>query len=415
MNSNLTFEIVRGLLLLAGVVVGMGWFMWWRLKKSTDPAVLILRWVLTIGIGAWLAYEGVISKARLQQGNRLGAMIVIYALVSGITLAIIWVPVITDSVSRLFGSLYDGGSQEVEPKPFFSIFRAKRNKGQYYDALAEVRRQLDKFPTDFEGHMLLAELQAENLNDLPGAEVTIQRCCSQPERTPQEISYAYNHLADWHLGMMKDRDAAQRALEKIIELLPETDMALRAAQRIGHLADADHLLAPMDRQRIEVKQGVRNLGLLRGEDGKLKPPQVDLEKEAAQYVEQLERHPLDTHAREKLSEIYAKHYHRLDLAVDQLEQLVNQPGHPAKNVARWLNLMADLQVMEGADEATVRATLQRIIDLFPDLALAQAAQRRIEMLRLEFRGKQKKSGVQLGVYEQDIGLKNAKGSTRLTE
>ncbi len=125
------------------------------------------------------------------------------------------------------------------------------------------------------------------------------------------------------------------------------------------------LLAPHDRQTINVKQGVVNLGLHRGEDGRLKAPEIDQEKVAAEYVAHLEQHPNDSHAREKLAVLYGTHYHRLDLAVDQLEQLITQPNHVAKQVAHWLNLMADLQVQEGADEDAVRATLQRIIDLFP--------------------------------------------------
>jgi len=60
---------------------------------------------------------------------------------------------VVDWVGRAFGSLYDGGDDEVESKPFYSIFQALRTKGKYLEALAEVRRQLDKFPNDFEGQM----------------------------------------------------------------------------------------------------------------------------------------------------------------------------------------------------------------------------------------------------------------------
>jgi tetratricopeptide (TPR) repeat protein len=371
-------------------------------RRVRDKQVLIIRAVITLVIGPlWF----VPSRHLLLKGGAPAIAAVFFTVAFGWVMAIVWVPAITGWVGGLFGSLFDGGTQEVEAKPYYSAFRAKRSKGKYFEALAEVRRQLDKFPTDFEGHMLLAELQAENLNDLPGAEVTVHRSCNQSYQSPGNISYALNKLADWHLGLTKDREAAQRSLEKIIELLPGSEMALRAAQRIGHLAETDMLLAGHDRERVEVKKGVRNLGLHRGEDGRLKPPQVDLEKEAAELVEQLERHPHDSHAREKLAEIYAKHYHRLDLAMDQLEQLIQQPGHPGRKVVRWLNLMADLQVVEGGDIESVRLTLQRIIDMFPDVAAAETAQRRINSLKLEARAKEKTRAVQLGEYEQDIGLK----------
>ncbi len=332
-----------------------------------------------------------------------------YAALGGLVLAIIWVPVITGYVGRLFGSLLDGGNQEIEAKPIFSIFQSLRQKGKYFEALAEIRRQLDKFPTNFEAQMLLAELQAENLNDLPGAEITVQRICNQPGHTPLQLAFALNRLADWHLGLTKDRDSAQQVLEKIQELYPGTELALNAAQKIARLANTDMLLAPHDRQLLEVKKGVRNLGLERGENGRLKAPEIDQEKVAAEYVAHLEQHPLDTHAREKLAVLYATHYHRLDLAADQLEQLIQQPNQISKLVVHWLNVLADLQVKEGAAEETVRATLQRIVDGYPGIAAAESARRRMDHLKLELRKQTTSSGVQLGTYEQNIGLKRGIG------
>lgn len=395
-------EMALSALCILAIVIGL--VMWFR--RVQDKKALLIR----LGISAVLTglyVEKVIPL--LKKGGPAAVAAIFFTVAFGWLMAFIWVPAVTGWVGGLFGGLFDGGNKEIEPKPFYSIFKAKRTKGKYFEALAEVRRQLDKFPTDFEGHMLLAELQAENLNDLPGAEVTIRRLCAQPEQTPQNKSYALNRLADWHLGLTKDRESAQRTLETLIDVLPGTEMALRAAQRIGHLADNEMLLAPVDRERVEVKKGVRNLGLLRGEDGKLRVPQVDQEKLAEEYVAQLERHPQDSHAREKLAEIYAKHYHRLDLAVEQLEQLIQQPGHPARQVAHWLNMMADLQVFEGADIESVRITLQRIIDLFPETAAAQKAQRRMDVLKLEARAKEKVREVRLGTYEQNIGLKRRNG------
>ena len=77
--------------------------------------------------------------------------------------------------------------------------------------------------------MFLAELQAENLDDLPGAEITVDKFSKQPGQSPKNVAYAINRVADWHLSLTRDRDAAQRSLEKIIALFPETEMAQRAA------------------------------------------------------------------------------------------------------------------------------------------------------------------------------------------
>ena len=184
-------------------------------------------------------------------------------------------------------------------------------------------------------------------------------------------------------------------------------MSLQAAQRIGHLANTEFLLESHERPKIQVKKGVENLGLQRGENGRLKAPEIDHAQVAADYVEHLQRHPMDAQVREKLAVIYAGHYRRLDLAEDQLQQLIQQPNHPAKQVVHWLNLLADLQVQEGADLQRVSETLQRIVDNYPDIAAAETARRRLDTVKLEIRGRQKNSSVQLGTYEQNLGLKKS--------
>jgi tetratricopeptide (TPR) repeat protein len=405
MNSPV-IETISGIAVPVVFVLAAIWFLWRWLKGTRDPAALIFRWILTVAAFYLLWRLGRWMSGQMDAGSASAIVGVLGAAVGGLFLAVVWVPVIADWVSRKIGSLYDGGEAEVEPRPYYSVFKTKRTKGKYFEALAEVRRQLDKFPTDFEGQILLSELQAENLNDLPGAEITIHRLCQQPGHAPMNIAFALDKLADWHLSLAKDRDAARKALEKIIELLPDTEMSLQASQRIARLADTETLLAPYQRQKVVVKKGVENLGLLMAQD-QLKPAETDPGRVAADYVKHLEQHPLDTHAREKLAVIYANHYHRLDLALDQLEQLVQQPNHPPKRVVHWLNLMADLQIQENAAPEAVRPNLQRIVDLYPDLPAAETARRRMDALKLEFNSKKAGQQVRLGVYEQNIGLKNS--------
>jgi tetratricopeptide (TPR) repeat protein len=402
--SSQTYEVIRGTVVLVLFTLAIVWFMWRWLKGTQDPALLIFRWVLTAAAFYGLWRGGSQAGRAFTQGSPVALLAILYALLGGLFLAMIWVPVVTDFVARKIGSLYDGGTTEIEAKPYYSVFQTKRTQGKYFEALAEVRRQLDKFPNDFEGQTLLAELQAEKLNDLPGAEITIHRLCAQSGHPPMNIAYALNKLADWHLGLAKDRDSARKALEKIIELLPDSEMSLQASQRIARLADTETLLSPHQREKVVMKKGVENLGLLRAQDH-LKPVETNPGQVAAEYVKHLELHPLDTHAREKLAVIYAGHFHRLDLALDQLEQLVKQPNQPSKLVVHWLNLMANLQVQENADVELVRATLQRIVDLYPDVAAAVTARRRIDALKLELKSKEKNKQVQMGVYEQNIGLK----------
>ena len=155
---------------------------------------------------------------------------------------------------------------------------------------------------------------------------------------------------------------------------------------------------------MAVPEGIKNIGLLKSSEH-LRPAGADPAQLATVYVEHLEQHPLDTEAREKLAIIYAEHYRRLDLATLELEQLIELPNQPTKHVAHWLNLLADLQIRLGADYETVRQTLEKIIERFPDLSVAEMARTRLDRLKLELKRQKETPSVKLGVYEQNIGLK----------
>ena len=49
--------------------------------------------------------------------------------------------------------------------------------------------------------------------------------------------------------------------------------------------------------------------------------------------------------------------------------------------------------------------MQRIIDLYPKAGAANLAENRIQLLKLEFKGKEKSQTVTPGSYEDDLGLK----------
>ena len=160
----------------------------------------------------------------------------------GIVLAIMWAPHICEWLPNHLTSLFDGGDAEPELKPVYSIAISKRKQGKFLEAVVEIRRQLARFPNDFEGVMLLAGIQAEDLKDLPGAEITLNHFCDQPDPPPRQVAAAMNQLADWQLKLAQDADSARAALEKIIARFPDTELALLAAQRIAHLDGTEKLL-----------------------------------------------------------------------------------------------------------------------------------------------------------------------------
>ncbi len=153
-------------------------------------------------------------------------------------------------------------------------------------------------------------------------------------------------------------------------------------------------------------KGVDNVGLLRDQESLKHDSTEDQGQLVAKYVKHLEAHPLDSLVREQLAILYAHHYQRLDLATDQLEEVIKQPKQPLKQVVKCLNLLADLQVQLNADPEEVRHTLLRIINLDKKSAFAQNARRRLDVLNLELKAKQAQSQtVKMGTYEQNIGLK----------
>ncbi len=396
-----TAGIVRGTLILLAAVAFFVWLLWVALKKSEDPAGLAFRLFITAVI-LTIGYFG-IDKLAGDGGTAGRIAAVIAGAAFGLVLGIIWVPIIAGKVGDAFGGLYTGGSEPPPPQPVYSVAEMKLKQGKLQEAIYEIYRQLELFPNDVIGQVMLAQIQAERMSDLPGAQAIIERFCNQPGHTPAHLSYALNALADWHLKA-QDTDAARAALEKVIAMLPATEQAQMAAQRVSHLASHESLLAAHEHKPIPLRHGVENIGLL-DDTAKLAKPDEDQTKVAEQLVEHLRQYPLDNEAREKLAMIYFDHYQRLDLAIDELEQLINAPSQQGREVARWLNLIADLQVKSGADYDTVRLTLERIILLFPGLAAEQLARQRIEYLRLEFRGKEKSQALKLGSYEKDIGLK----------
>ena len=380
-------------LIVSIALVGAGFVL--MLKKSEDPARMVFKCVFTVPFVIFCIWAG----GKMGLGGPF--MIVFMAVV----LSFMWTPQLSELVCSPLTNLFDGGSEPIERKPFYSIANAKRKRGQYQEALEEVRRQLTRFPNDFEGAMLQASILAENLQDLRGAENTLNGYCAKSKWPDKQIAAAWTTLADWHLKLGLDVESARASLQKIVDRFPGTELSLHAEQRLAHLVETEKILmAQHDRPRIVLPEGVHNLGL-RDSSKFLQPVEIEPGKLAAAHVKHLEAHPHDSEVREKLAVIYAKDFKRLDLATMELAVLINESRHSAKQIAGWLNLLANFQIELGADIATVRDTLQKIVERFPDLPLAQITQRRLARLESEFKGKAETPDVKMGVYEQNIGLK----------
>ncbi|HZF02115.1 MAG TPA: tetratricopeptide repeat protein [Methylomirabilota bacterium] len=396
-------QIVLNAALSLIAIVFFIWLAVWSLKRSDDPPKLILKWIVTI-VAVWLEFGVAVPNFIKGGGNGLYGLGV--ALIASLAMVVTWRHGIADLIANPISSLYDGGKEEIEPKPYYSIALSKRKSKKPLEAIVAVREQLAKFPHDYEGVILLATIQAEDTKDLPSAEMTLNHFCEWEKAPPKQIAAALTLLADWHLKIANDVDSARTTMQRIIEKFPGTELSTAAAQRIAHLGGVEKiLLSAHDRRPVFVPEGMKSAGL-RDTIQDLVPEEINAEKLAEDLAKHLEQHPLDSEAREKLAIIYAKHYKRLDLAANELEQLIHRPGQSPKHMAHWLNLFADLQVRGGADYETVRPTLETIVERFPDLPVGELARSRLNYLKLEIKGQKEKSPDKtLGDYEQNVGLK----------
>ncbi|MCL5097187.1 MAG: tetratricopeptide repeat protein [Candidatus Omnitrophica bacterium] len=368
------------------------------LERSADPARLAFKWIISVLLFGFAVK--VITPIALENPF-IG---IPFLAIIGLIVGIIWAPSIAAIIAKSVTIAIDGGLVEPEARPFLSVAQAKRKRGQYREAIAEVERELARFPNDFPTQMLLAEIQAEDLKDLPTARDTLNRILQQEGHAQKNIAYTLNRLADWELKIGQNPDAARQALEQVQQRFPDSEPAYLASQRLAHIEPAPPEPVPVEPRAVPLKHYEEKLGL-RDDFTGLKAPVEDLNAKADGYVKRLEQFPADNEAREALALLYADHFQRLDLATDQLEQLIAQPGAPSRLVAHWLNLLADLQIKCANDPAAARLTLERIIARDPKSGEAEKARKRVILLGLEMKGQQKGQVVRLGSYEQDLGLK----------
>jgi hypothetical protein len=266
--------------------------------------------------------------------------------------------------------------------PMYARAVARIKFGKYAEAEWEIIRELEKSEDDFEGWLMLAELYANQFQDLREAEQTILEICDQPKLNPSQLSVALHRLADWQLKLGTDPDAARRALQIICDRLPRTHLARMAQLRIAQIpATADELREqqsvkaiplpalhdPLDDERIPL------------------PPQIS-EREALELanrcVAQLTRNPNNVAAREKLARLFAEHLHQPERGLEQVELLLGLPEQPDVKRAEWLGLSAMWQLRYRQDTASARALLERILREFPNSPQSFAARRRLKSLDL---------------------------------
>src|SRR5262245_3405993 len=85
------------------------WFLYRWLRGSREPYMLLIRWGLTAVCLYFLWSVGVHTRKSLEQESFAALLGVAGAVVSACFLAIVWIPLIGEHITRTIGGIYTGG------------------------------------------------------------------------------------------------------------------------------------------------------------------------------------------------------------------------------------------------------------------------------------------------------------------
>ena len=404
-------ERLFGLVLIGGVSLAVVIYIIRKQlrNRQNDPVKVIGLWVLSFVVFLGIAYSAVAA----QEGVAL-LFVLLVAVPIAILLGLAWTPTIANTLVSPLTTALSGDDTAAYEGPAYGQALAKRKRGQYEDAVQAVEVQLEQYPGDFDGLMLKASIQAEDLDDLPAAVATIQETLEDPDKVRFNLPVALNKMADWQLTIAGDVSAAKRTLEQIREALPGSQAAQFASQRLASLDLSEESEAAAGDFNESYRHLVEESAAKDDFTGPLEIPravEVDpLHTDEAKLQTCLRRvalHPDSINNREELAALYLGHMKQPALAIQQYEHLLTLPGTTIHQKTAWLNKVADIQIKSGETHESIRATLQLIISLNPKAAPAALAEQRIAYLRVEMRGVNKKSKkLQLGSYDEDVGLKS---------
>jgi tetratricopeptide (TPR) repeat protein len=267
--------------------------------------------------------------------------------------------------------------------PGYSRALSRMKFGKYAQAEQEILKQLETAENDFDGWMMLAELHATKFNELDEAEKIVLDVCVQPGVTPSQFSIALHRLADWQINIARDPEAAARTLQHISDYLPGTHLAHMAELRRKQLPSTKDEL--VEREKVHaVPLPVIPGNVLEALAAKEKSVEEnDAVAQVNRLSESLTRDPQNISDRERLARLLAEPLGKTDLAIEQINLLLEMGGQPDEKRVAWLTLIAGWQLQLLNDETAAMETLQKIVGEFPSTQHGFMAQRRLNLLRAE--------------------------------
>ena len=268
---------------------------------------------------------------------------------------------------------------EKPAAPTYARARIAMNFGRYEEAEQEIIRELETCEDDFDGWMLLAELSATSFGDLAAADEMVRDLCRQETTTGSQVAVAFHKLADWHLKLARDPVTARKVLEQISARMPGTHLDRMARQRINQLpASREEMLAEEQGKRIHMK-------IIPEEPAPVVLPRDEAAYIARQCVEALKKNPNDVAARERFAYVLADSLSDSRTAIEQLQLLLAMPSQSPEKRADWLLTIANWHGRYLNDLENARLVYEEVMRDFPNSRYAVMAQRRLNLLTLQFR------------------------------
>src|SRR5687767_3366813 len=119
-------SVLSGMLIL--------WTLYRWLSGSEEPRRLVIKWIATLALASIIFF--ILGLGATPQRAYIVPGIV--ALI-GIIIGSIWAPNIGGSLAKPFTSIFDGGDEEIEPQPLYSIAINKMRKGEFQAAAFEIK------------------------------------------------------------------------------------------------------------------------------------------------------------------------------------------------------------------------------------------------------------------------------------
>jgi hypothetical protein len=347
----------------------------------------------------WLAVSATLAAdASARREFRSLCLTCLFALCipSVLTFLVGGLPAVGLAATVLLAPMLGYGRDLLQPRklpPMYSRAVARIKFGKYNEAEWEIIKELDNWEDDFDGWMMLADLYANQFKDLDEAERTVREIVDQPATTPSQLAVALHRLADWHLKLAQDPDAARRALQIICDRLKGTHLAHMAQLRMNQLpASAAELREQTNAQPIPLPALGDQMDLPAAPSG------MDREKAAKlanACVEQLKQNPNNVAAREKLARTLAERLGKAPMAIEQINLLLEMPDRSEEERAGWLGLVAAWQIKYCQNVHAGQQVLERLVREFPNSVQAMAARRRLELLSRQSDPVAKESGARL--------------------